>query len=513
MKLLRLCFLILLVVQFASADLLAATKNKRPNILLAISDDQSWLHCSAYGCREISTPAFDRIADSGILFTNAIAASPGCSPCRAALLTGRQTWQIEHAGTHASSFSQKYRTFPDLLETAGYKIGYTGKGWGPGNWKISGRTRNPAGPAYSRIKMKERPEGISANNYSANFSAFLEQRDSEDPFFFWYGATEPHRKYKQGIGVEQKKQPNHVSVPGFLPDHPTIRSDLLDYYVEIEWFDSHLAKMLKKLEAIGELENTLVIVTSDNGMPFPRAKANCYEYGIHMPLAISWQNEISPKRTISDLIGFVDITATILEAAQVKCTCAKFPLAGKSFLDLLKSSQQGKCDATRHAVFSARERHSSSRYQNLSYPQRAVRTENYLLIRNFHPERWPAGAPQKYDQPNVLGLLHAAYHDIDACPSLSFLVENRKAPKYARYFHLAVDKRPEFELFDIVKDPACLDNLAENRDFGDVLKQHSVILEQYLRKTSDPRVLNGGDVFETYKRYSPIRSFPKPNVN
>ena len=483
---------------------------KRPNILLAISDDQSWPHCSVYGSREISTPAFDRLATTGVLFTNAIAASPGCSPCRAALLTGRQTWQIENAGTHASSFPQKYQVFPDLLEASGYQIGYTGKGWGPGNWKISGRKRNPAGPAYSKIKNRNHPKGISSNDYAANFESFLKQRQSKEPFFFWYGATEPHRDYEKGIGRKQKKNIKAVSVPEFLPDHPEIRSDILDYYVEIEWFDSHLARMLKMLEAAGELENTLIIVTSDNGMPFPRAKANCYEYGIHMPLAISWPAGIAPKRTVSDLIGFVDITATILDAAKVKHPSQKYPLAGKSFLDLLRSKQQGKCDPNRQAVYSARERHSSSRYQNFSYPQRAIRSEQYLLIRNFRPNRWPAGAPQKYEQPNILGPLHAAYHDIDACPSLTFLIEHRETPAYSKYFHWAVDKRPELELFDINKDSACLNNLAEDPHFKDVLKAQLAMLNEYLKSTADPRILDGGDIFETYPRYSRIRSFPAP---
>lgn len=484
---------------------------QRPNILFAISDDQSWADCSANQCKEISTPAFDQVASSGVLFSNAIAASPGCSPCRAALLTGRQTWQIEHAGTHASSFPKKYEVFPDLLEASGYKIGYTGKGWGPGDWKASGRTRNPAGPNYSRIKNKDRPQGISSNDYSANFEAFLKERKSSDaPFFFWYGATEPHRAYKKGIGKEQGKQIDAVTVPKFLPDHPEIRSDLLDYYVEIEWFDSHLGKMLAMLDSIGELENTLVIVTSDNGMPFPRAKANCYEYGIHMPLAISWPQSIPSKRNVSDLIGFVDITATILDAAQVEHKSTAYPLTGKSFLNLLRSKKQGRCDPSRQAVYSARERHSSSRYRNLSYPQRAIRTMQYLLIRNFKPERWPAGTPQKYDQPDVLGPMHGGYHDIDACPSLTFLIENRDNPDFSKHFHWSVDKRPEYEFFDIEKDPACLNNLANDPAFQNTFNEHLAMLNGYLKSTSDPRILDGGDIFETYPRYSKIRKFPAP---
>src|SRR5688500_4452495 len=127
----------------------AAPALGKPNILIAIADDWSWPHAGAYGCKFVKTPAFDRVAKEGVLFRNAFTASPGCSPSRAALLTGRHTWQLEQAGTHASSFPKKFQVYPDLLEAAGYHVGHTGKAWGPGNFKEGGRTRNPAGPAYS----------------------------------------------------------------------------------------------------------------------------------------------------------------------------------------------------------------------------------------------------------------------------------------------------------------------------------------------------------------------------
>ena len=111
---------------------------EQPNILFAIADDQSYPYASAYGTQGISTPAFDQVANSGVLFHNAFVAAPQCSPSRAAILTGRNIWQIEEAGTHASSFPKEYGVFTDMLETQGYAIGYTGKPWGPGNWEIEG---------------------------------------------------------------------------------------------------------------------------------------------------------------------------------------------------------------------------------------------------------------------------------------------------------------------------------------------------------------------------------------
>jgi N-sulfoglucosamine sulfohydrolase len=500
----RSCVLVLAVSSLPGRAV--GAEDGRPNILLAISDDQSFPHASAYGSKMVSTPAFDRVASEGVLLTNAICASPGCSPCRAALLTGRHTWQIEHAGTHASSFSPKYVTYPDLLESAGYFVGYTGKGWGPGNWQDF-RPRNPAGPAFNARKNKPPFAGISNNDYAGNFAEFLKKRPPDRPFCFWYGASEPHRAYQAGAGVDSGRKLETAEVPPFLPDAPEIRSDLLDYCVEIEWFDKHLGRMLEMLEEAGQLDNTLVIVTSDNGMSFPRAKANCYEYGIHMPLAIRWGGKVKGGRVVDDLVGFVDLTATILDVAGVEHP-GELPPSGRSIRNILESDKSGRVDPSRTEAYSARERHSSSRYDNLGYPQRCLRTPRFLYIRNFRPDRWPAGDPRKYDAPGRLGPMHGGYHDIDACPSLTFLVDHREEAEVSRYFHLAVDKRPAEELFDVVNDPGCLKNLASDPVHEAVRAELAGRLEQYLRVTGDPRVLDGGEIFETYPRYSPIRQFP-----
>ena len=483
---------------------------KRPNILFAISDDQSYPYASAYGSLGVRTPAFDHVAREGVLFTSAFVASPGCSPSRAAFLTGRYPWQIEAAGTHASSFPAKYVTFPDLLERAGYFIGHTGKGWGPGNWQVSGRARKPAGPAFNAIKAERSFSGSRAEDYAGNFADFLRRRPAEKPFYFWYGAHEPHRPFEKGAGLKAGKKLADALVPAFLPDTPEVRSDLLDYAVEIERFDEHLGRMLKTLHEAGELDNTIVIVTSDNGMAFPRAKANCYEYGLHVPLAIRWGNQIvGGGRSIDDVVSLVDLTPTILEAAGVRHP-GQYPMAGRSLLSILRSQTERSGRRTRTAVFAARERHSSARYNNLGYPQRAIRTSEYLFIRNFAPERWPAGDPQKYEDDGTLGQPHGAYHDIDPAPTLDFLIAHREKSPISRYFHLVVDKRSSEELFDIRSDPGCLRNLANDPAYAQVKKRLRAQLNNYLRKTGDPRSSGGGENFETHKRYSPVRRFPKP---
>jgi len=485
----------LLPATFADDDIV-----RRPNIVLAISDDQSFPHAGAYGDTGVKTPAFDRIAREGVLFTNAFCASPGCSPSRAALLTGRHTWQLEHAGTHASEFPKKYRVYPEILEQAGYHVGYAGKGWGPGNYRISGRNRNPAGHPYGKRKTTS-PPGISDSDYAANFRDFLDAQPDGKPFCFWFGGHEPHRKYDQGAGQRAGKKLADARVPAFLPDTPEIRSDLLDYYTEIEWFDSHLGRIIALLEQRGELDNTLIFVTGDNGMPFPRAKANCYEFGIHVPLAVCWPRKVKGSRVIDDLVGFIDFAPTFLEAAGIEPAAA---MSGTSLMNVLISEKSGNVDPARTHVVSARERHSSSRHDNLAYPIRALRTSEFLYIRNFRPERWPAGHPAGF-KGDPFG-----YYDIDGCPSKTFLWEHRDDSTIGPFFHMAVDKRPAEELFDIRTDPGNVRNLADVPRYLGVLKQLRRELKQTLRETGDPRIIDGGDVFETYKRYSRIRTFPGP---
>lgn len=500
----------LLALCMAPCAVLSAAS--RPNILIAISDDQSWLHMSAYGSKMVETPHFDRIAREGILFRKAFAASPGCSPSRAAFLTGRNTWQIEHAGTHASFFDPKYKTFPDRLQEEGYFVGHTGKGWGPGNFQKLGRKFNPAGPRFvGRGKSK---------SYAGAFQEFLRRRPQDQPFCFWFGSKDPHRSYEKGSGLAKGKRLADAEVPPFLPDTPEIRSDMLDYAFEVERFDSDFGKILDLLEESGELDETLIIVTSDNGTPIPRAKANCYEYGIHMPLAIRWGKHISSGRIVDDLVGFTDLTATIYEVTNVRHP-SEFPLTGKSIVNILESEKSGIVDEQRTAVFSSRERHSSSRFNSLGYPQRCIRTHDFLFIRNFKPERWPAGPAQKFAHAKYdpdgnlveskLGPEFGGFHDIDACPTLTFLIDNQNNAEIKRFLQLAVGKRPAVELFDIKKDPGCLVNLAANPEYAAVRQRLNNRLNEYLTETNDPRVVGNGDVWESYPRVSSLRWFPIPD--
>ena len=504
-----------------------------------MSDNQSFPHAGIYGCTFVNTPGFDRIAKEGVLFYNAFSASPGCAPSRSSILTGRYLWQNEEAGGHQTLYPSKYVTFTDVLSENGYLVGYTGKGCAPFNWKQGGRKYDPAGPEYNDIRYDGAdsivlptgipdPEAFATNistvNYTENFREFLSERKNDQPFFFWYGSREPHFPFEKGAGLRSGKKLEDVVVPDFLPDNDTIRSDLLDYAYEIEWFESHLVKMIDLLEEAGELENTIIIVTSDNGMQFPYAIANCYEYGIHVPLAISWPGKIKKGRVSEDLVNLADLAPTILEITQSNAN-NMLPISATSFTNILFSEGSGIIDPSRNAIFTGRERHSSARWMNLGYPQRAVRTNDFLYIRNYYPERWPAGAPQRLNpvNPGELDFMHGldsngkyvggVYCDIDdGGVSKTFLIENMNDPEVALYFNLAMGIRLGEELFYLKDDPYTISNIAEEEKFSKDLKFMRNKLNDFLRETEDPRVVGPNpDIFENYQRFYTVRPFPKPD--
>ncbi|MFC1639381.1 sulfatase [Gemmatimonadota bacterium] len=466
-----------------------ARRTERPNILFAISDDQSWPHAGAYGCDFVNTPAFDRIAREGALFANGFCPAPQCSPCRAALLTGRNIWQNEEAGTHQSYFPTKFTVFTDLLAEAGYLVGCTGKAWGPGNWEDSGWSQNPAGRVYDARKNETPFDEMNDTDYAGNFEDFLNDRDPAQPFCFWYGSGEPHRDYEEGVGRRSGKEIEQVTVPEFLPDNDVVRSDMLDYAVEIEWFDTHLERVIAKLEQIGELDNTLIVVTGDNGMPFPRAKANLYEYGTHMPLAMRWGNVIRTGRQIDDPVSFIDFAPTFLAAAGHPVPSG---MTGRSLLPVLQSHSSGYIDESRTYVLTGRERHTHARADNLGYPARAIRSRTHLYVWNMKPDRWPAGDPE-------------GFFDIDGSPSKDWILAHRTDPVESRYFELACGLRPEEELFDIRQDPACLQNLAATPGHAALRQALRAQLEEELRRQEDPRILGYGDIFDSYPRFSNMR--------
>jgi arylsulfatase A-like enzyme len=437
-----------------------------PNILVIIGDDWSHPHAGAYGDAVVRTPAFDRVAREGALFAHAYVAAPSCTPSRASLLTGRAVHQLAEGGNLWGFLPARFETYPDTLESAGYFVGYTRKGWGPGNFEAGGRARNPAGPQF------------------ASFAEFHKQVPKGKPFCFWFGSQDPHRPYEKGAGTRSGLQAEKVVVPGFLPDTPEVRSDILDYYFEVERLDREAGEIVRTLEASGQLDETLVVFTSDNGMPFPRAKANVYDGGTRVPLAVRFPKRVKPGVTYDDFVVLTDLAPTLLEAAGVKPHAA---MTGRSLMPLLAGQRQ----AGRDTVFLERERHAQVRRGDLSYPARAVRTKEFLYIRNLRPDRWPAGDPEMYFAVGDFG-------DIDGGPSKDLLLARRSDPAIAPYFTRATGKRPAEELYDLRKDPHQLENVAAKPEYAKAKGTLRAALDTWLRETGDPRIISDDDRWDRY---------------
>jgi N-sulfoglucosamine sulfohydrolase len=476
MKLPRLALWSVLVACL-SAGLMAAKKSDRPNILFCIADDWGWPHAGVYGSKFVATPTFDRLAKEGVLFTNAFTSNPKCAPCRASITTGRNSWQLEEGVNHFNPWPAKFVTYPDLLMQAGYHVGMTGKGWGPGDWE-SFREVNPAGPNYDKFKNETPGEMISNRDYSRNFiENFLPARQEGQPWCFWLGTQEPHRAYEDGNGVRRGKRIEDAEVPGFFPDDPVVRSDLLDYAIEVEWYDTHVGRVIEHLREIGELDNTIVVMTSDHGMPFPRVKGQIYEMGFHLPLAIRWGNEVKPGRVVDDFVNVRDFAPTFLEIAGVP---KHEQMTGDSLVPVLQATGSGQIDPTRDVMLTGKERHDLGRPHDWGYPVRAIRTKDFLYVFNFETERWPAGDPE------------TGYRNVDASPTKTLILDT-----FNQYYEMSFGKRPEMELYAVGSDRDCLHNLAYDPQNRELVKALHAKMITMLKAEGDPRVLGNAAFFDT----------------
>ena len=478
-----------LICLFAS---LAVADDGRPNILFIIADDASRDSFGVYGSTYVQTPGFDRIAREGALFTQAYNCNPKCAPARACLLTGRYSWQLEEACNHNPFLSAKWKFFPYLLEQRGYTIGYTGKGWGPGIWNNTdaGRSRttdNPAGHPWNQIRKQPPYQGISNIDYASNFAAFLDAVPEGQPFCFWLGTKEPHRGYGLDNWKLDGRNLDDVTVPQYFPDNRTVRGDLADYAIEVEWYDRHIQRALTLLEEAGQLDNTLIVATSDHGMPFPRVKGQIYDDGFHIPFAVRWGNKVPPDRTVTDFITFPDLAPTLLEATG---TPVPEQMTGASFLHQLVSKESGRIDADRDHTLLGKERHDIGRtdgdQRSVGYPARAIRTDQFLYVRNFAPHRWPVGDPE-------YGFLNC-----DNSPTKSFLLGLSPDSAEYEYFEMSFGMRPSEELYDMQADPDCVHNLAAEDDYAAVKQRLWQQLRRELTGQGDPRILGQGEIFDYY---------------
>lgn len=482
-----LLFLCLALSWFVTA---AAYGQQRPNILFAIADDWS-VHAGAYGNKWVKTPNFDRIAAEGLLFVNAYTPAAKCATSRASILTGRNIWQLEEAGNHMSYFPSKFVAWPEVLQKNGWHVGMTGKGWGPGIAKdAEGHERQMAGKPYQKRKSPPPTAAISNNDYASNFADFLNEAPTDSPWCFWYGSTEPHRAYefRSGTVKGNKKLEDIDRVPKYWPDIDTVRQDMLDYAFEVEHVDLHLGKMIAELERRGQLENTMIIVTSDHGMPFPRVKGYAYHDSNHVPLAIRFPKAIqAPGRTINDFVNFTDIAPTILDYSGIQSEASGMaPITGVSWRDIFEQRSSEKTTRSRDHVLIGKERNDVGRPNDTGYPIRGIVNGEFLYLHNFEPGRWPAGNPE------------TGYLETDGSPTKSLILELGRKQRNDPFWQWNFGMRPQEELYAIQEDPDCLKNLATDQASQAMVIQLRDQLFAELKQQGDPRMFGKGDTFDRY---------------
>lgn len=514
---------------------------RRPNILFCFADDWG-RYASIYSqidgrpspCQVVKTPNIDSIAKRGVLFRNAFVNAPSCTPCRSSLLSGRYFFRTGRGAIlQGAEWDPSIPSFPLLLNDAGYHIGETYKVWSPGTPNDapfgSGKyAYEKAGGAFNNFSenvTKLVGNGVSLDearermygNVRGNFESFLSARPKDSPFCYWFGPTNVHRQWVKGSGKALwgiDPESLRGKLPKFLPDVPEIREDFADYLGEIQAYDAGIGVLLKKLDEIGERDNTLIVISGDHGAPgFPGGKCNLYDFGVGVALIAAWPGH-TEGRVVDDLVNLMDLAPTFLEAGGVKLPDG---INGKSLIPLLKLDKSGQIDPQRTWVVTGRERHvAAAREGNLPYPQRALRTTDFLLVHNMKPDRWPMGGPIAVTETSTppADILEnntfAAFPDMDASPTKAWLIAHRHDADWKWHYHYAFGKRPEFELYDLKKDPDQVVNVIDDPLYGDLKTRLMQQLQITLIEAGDPRMIGGGQTFEEPPF---VDADPKPKVS
>jgi N-sulfoglucosamine sulfohydrolase len=472
----------------------------RPNILFCLADNFSWPHPSCYGNQTIDTPNIDRAAREGVRFTNAYCCAPSCAPSRGGMLTGQAPWRLEEGANLWGTLPARFPVFPDLLEQAGYEVGFTGKhvtrrpalrppqeqagyevgftgkGYSPALLEAGGRKRSPCGPAHR------------------GFHDFLKAKPAGKPFCFWFGGFDTGQGGKPEVTPPARM--DHFKVPPFLPDTELVRRDFVRHFKGLQRFDFALGEQISLLETAGLLENTLVVIAADNGMEFPRCYPNLYDYGTREFLIARWGGGFKGSRVVNDFVTFTDLAPTFLEAAGLRPTPE---MTGRSLMGILGSGKSGQVDPGRNFAVTARERHDWCRAGGVGYPGRAIRTREFLYIRNYHPDRWPAGDPDRET------FREGIYGDVDRSDTKWYMIEHRDDPAVRPLFELSFGKRPGEELYDLNKDPDQMKNVAARPEYARVRRELAARLDAYLKQTGDPRALGKKALWDEYPYYGPKR--------
>lgn len=511
-----------LIIAGGIASAGAAEAPKRLNILFCFADDWG-RYAGAYAKIDgrptpndvVKTPTLDRLASEGVTFRNAFVNAPSCTPCRSALLSGQYFFRT---GMGAILLGAKWDsaipTYPLLMKDAGYHIGKSYKVWSPGgpaDAPYGGQTYayETAGPSISNfsegatatvskgLRTVEDYRRTALHQVTENFSTFLADRKDGAPWCYWFGPTNVHRAWTKGSGKKLWGiEPDDLQgkLPAFLPDVPEVREDFADYLGEIQALDAGIGALVAHLEKIGELDNTLIVCSGDHGAPgFPHGKCNLYDFGVGVAL-IARVPGGKGGRICDDFVNLMDLAPTFLEVGGVAIPEV---MTGRSLWNVFRSGESGLVDPSRTWVVCGRERHvAAAREDNLPYPQRSLRTKDFLYIRNFKPERWPMGMPGATDAAALTGNTFAAFADMDASPTKTWLIQHRDDAAMKKYYDFAFAKRPLEELYDLRKDPDQVTNVADDPAYASQKQELGERLLKILADAKDPRVIGDGSTFD-----------------
>jgi len=542
--LLALALMLLAPLATLHADDTAPAKpaGKRPNIVFLFADDWG-RYASIYAEVEnrpsinqvIKTPVIDRIAREGVLFKNAFVTAPSCTPCRSSLLSGQYFFRTGRGAIlQGAVWDSSIPSYPLLLLDSGYHIGKAYKVWSPGapaDAPYGGQTHayEKAGSdfrfQYDKHVMDMMANGSTVEAAKArilkqvrdNFDDFLADRKPGQPFCYWFGPSLTHRPFVKGSGRKLwGLDPDCVrgKLPKFMPDVPEVREDYTDYMGQILAWDAGVGVIVDRLAAIGELDNTLLVISGDHGMPgVPGGKCNLYDHGVGVALIVRGPG-IKPGRVVDDFVNLMDLAPTFLEAGGLK---PPEVMTGRSFMNVLHAEQSGQVDPGRTWVVTGRERHvADAREDFLPYPHRALRTPDFLYIRNFAPDRWPMGSPKftsQTDMPSIESLERdtmVAFADMDASPTKAWLVHQFGLEDYQWHYNYAFGKRPAEELYDLRKDPDEILNCASDPAYAAQKAELSARLLKILTDAKDPRVIADPVPFEHPPYAGPVHEEKEP---
>lgn len=443
----------------AIALLTLSVASARPNLLFITVDDMNRDSVGVYGCRiENITPNIDRLAGQGLTFERGHVTIAICMPTRAVWMTGRYPHRSGALGF--DRINPDVPSLPEALQKGGYHTALLAK-------EIHVVPSRHA--AFDQItRQDDLGGGRSIEGYrEATQRAIKGAKEAGKPFFIMANTADPHRPfagergdpYKQ-IPYSRKFTPEEVPVPGFLPDLPLIRQELVTYFQSVHRADDVVGGILDELEKSGEADNTVVLFMSDHGMPLPFAKTNCYYASTVTPWIIRWPGKVQAgKRDAVNFVSGIDVAPTLLDAAGLP------PLVGcdgRSILPLLS----GKSDSTRNHVFTM----MNSTFTKTPYPMRALNDGGYLYIWNGWADGKTAFRNESQSGLSFKAMLNS--EDLAARQRAEF------------YSH----RCPE-ELYDLLKDSDCLNNLiaAPNDKWSPRAGAMAVAMWHWMKKTDDPQ--------------------------